>query len=147
MTRNPATLAQTIRRRILLTGGSGELSTIFAGGVFATGGSDGFVGAAVAGGAPAATVSPGVAGVEVLLADNSSLAEVSTRQTLRQAGYTLQRCIRVKIIQLPALQGSLSAQEHVIRLYMKSTEPNQNAYERGAVGTYTLFFNLLARNF
>jgi len=69
-TRNPVTLAQTIRRRILLTGGSGVLSTMFvAGGVFAAGGNDGFAGAGVAGGAPAGTVSPGAGEVEVLFAD------------------------------------------------------------------------------
>ena len=70
-------LAQTILRRILLTGGSGELSTTFpAGGVFAIAGKGCLTGVDVAGGAPAGTVSPGF-GVEVLLADNS-LGGVST---------------------------------------------------------------------
>lgn len=57
-----------------------------AGGVFAAAGNGGFAGAVVAGGAPAATVSPGagVLGVVVLLADEPSLAEVSTMRTLRQ---------------------------------------------------------------
>ncbi len=98
-----------------------------AGGVLAAAGSGGFAGAVVAGGAPAATVSPGLAvvGVVTLLADESSFAEVSTMRTPVRLDYTLQRCIRVKLIQLPALQGSLSAQEHVIRLYMKSTVPKQ----------------------
>jgi hypothetical protein len=70
-------LAQTIRRLILLTGGSGVLSTIFpAGGVFETAGNGCFTGAEVAGGAPAGTVSPGFE-VGVLLADDS-LRGVST---------------------------------------------------------------------
>ena len=58
-----------------------------AGGVLATGGSGGFAGAVIAGGAPAATVSPGVAlaGVVVVLADDPSLAEVSTIPILRQS--------------------------------------------------------------
>jgi len=64
-------LAQTILRRILLTGGSGALSTTFpAGGVLATAGNGCLTGVEVAGGAPAATVSPGF-GVGVLLADDS----------------------------------------------------------------------------
>ncbi len=70
-------LAHTIRRRILLTGGSGVLSTTFpAGGVFAIAGKGCLTGVEVAGGAPAGTVSPGF-GVGVLLADDSS-AGVST---------------------------------------------------------------------
>jgi|SRR5687767_7451749 len=69
--RKPAMLAQTILRRILLTGGSGVLSTtLVAGGVFATAGKGCFTGVEVAGGAPAGTVSPGF-GVGVLLADDS----------------------------------------------------------------------------
>ena len=69
--RKPEMLAQTIRRRILLTGGSGVLSTTFvAGGVFAIAGNGCFTGVEVAGGAPAGTVSPGF-GVGVLLADDS----------------------------------------------------------------------------
>jgi hypothetical protein len=114
-----------MRRRILFTGGSVVVSTMFGftGGTFAAGGSDGFTGAGVDGGAPAATVSPGSATFEMLFADDSSLAEVSTSKPLRRLNYTLQRCIRVKNIELPRLQGSLSAQEHDIRLYMKSTEP------------------------
>ena len=76
--RNPAMLAQTILRRILLTGGSGVLSTTFpAGGVFATAGKACFVGGALAGGAPADTVSPEF-GVGARLADDS-LGGVSTR--------------------------------------------------------------------
>lgn len=64
-------LAQTIRRLILLTGGSGVLSTtLVAGGVFATAGKGCFTGVEVAGGAPAGTVSPGF-GVGVLVADDS----------------------------------------------------------------------------
>ena len=60
--RNPATLAHTIQRRILLTGGSGVLSTTFPGAQAAS--SRPPAGAALraqwyAGGAPAATVSPG----------------------------------------------------------------------------------------
>jgi len=70
-------LAQTILRLILLTGGSGVLSTIFPeGGVFATAGNGCLTGEEVAGGAPAGTVSSGF-GVGVLLADDS-LAGVST---------------------------------------------------------------------
>ena len=95
-----------------------------AGGVLAAAGNGGFAGAVVAGGAPAATVSPGVAvaGV-VLLADDSSLVEVSTMQTLRQTELHTSALHRVKIIQLPALQGSLSAQEQIIRLFIKSAVP------------------------
>ena len=64
-------LAQTMRLLILLTGGSGVLSTtLVAGGVLATGGNGCFTGVDAAGGAPAATVSPGF-GVGVLLADDS----------------------------------------------------------------------------
>ena len=64
-------LAHTILRRILFTGGSGELSTTFpAGGVFAIAGNGFLTGVDVAGGAPAWTVSPGF-GVGVLLADDS----------------------------------------------------------------------------
>jgi hypothetical protein len=71
VTRKPVMLAQTIRRLILLTGGSGVLSTTFvAGGVFAIAGKGCFTGVEVAGGAPAGTVSPGF-GVGVLLADDS----------------------------------------------------------------------------
>ena len=76
-------LAQTIRRLILLTGGSGVLSTTFkAGGVLATAGKGCFTGVEVAGAAPAGTVSPGFA-VGVLLADDS-LAGVSNYETLRR---------------------------------------------------------------
>ena len=91
--------------------GSGVLSTTLgaAGGVFATAGNGGFAGAVVAGGVPAATVSPGAAGLAVL-ADGTSFSEVSTGEPSVRLNYTLQRCIRVKIIQLPAMQGSLSAQ-------------------------------------
>lgn len=111
--RNAATLAHTIRRLILLTGGSGVLSRTVpgAGGVLAIAGSGGFAGAEGRAGVPAATVSPGF-GVAALFADNSSLAGVST-ETLRQTTDTLQRCERVKIIQLPAMQGSLSAEQQV----------------------------------
>src|SRR5687768_11298404 len=96
--RKPATLAQTIRRRILLTGGSVVVSTIFglAGGTFAAAGNGGLTGAGEDGGAPAATVSPGAAGCGLFFADDSSLAEVSTSEPLRRLNYTLQRCIRVK---------------------------------------------------
>ncbi len=89
MVRKPATEAHTIQRRILLTRGSEVLSTMLglAVGVLAAAGSGGFAGAVIAGGAPAATVSPGVAvtGVVLLLADDPSLAEVSTTRTLRQS--------------------------------------------------------------
>jgi hypothetical protein len=70
--RNPTTLAQTILRRILLTGGSGVLSTTAParGGAFAVAGSGGFAGAATRGGSPALTVSPGC-GVVALLAGGS----------------------------------------------------------------------------
>jgi hypothetical protein len=75
--RKPAMLAQTILRLILLTGGSGVLSTTLpAGCVFAIAGKGCFTGVEVAGGAPAGTVSPGF-GVGVLLADDS-LEGVST---------------------------------------------------------------------
>ena len=114
-------LAQTILRLILLMGGSGVLSTMLpAGGVLATAGKGCFTGVEVAGGAPAGTVSPGF-GVGVLLADDS-LGGVSTCETLRRLSWsdTLQRCSRVEIIQLPAMQGSFSAQQRVIRLYIKS---------------------------
>jgi len=69
--RNPATLAQTILRRILLTGGSGVLSTTApaGGGAFAAGGSGGFAGAGTRG-SPALTVSP-ACGVVALLAGES----------------------------------------------------------------------------
>src|ERR671913_2420321 len=71
VTRKPVMLAHTIRRLILLTGGSGVLSTTFvAGGVFAIAGRGRFTGVEVAGGAPTGTVSPGF-GVVVLLADDS----------------------------------------------------------------------------
>jgi hypothetical protein len=72
-------LAQTILRRILLTGGSGVLSTTApadAGGVFAAGGSGGFAGAAVPDGSPAFTVSPGCEGA--LLAGKPWFAGLST---------------------------------------------------------------------
>ena len=61
MVKNPATLAQTMRRRILFTGESGVLSTtgpVALGGAFATGG----VGAAGLAGGVA-----GTAGVSVVL--------------------------------------------------------------------------------
>ena len=80
MTRKPVMLAQTILRRILLTGGSGVLPTTApadAGGVFAAGGGRGFTGAAVADGSPAFTVSPGC-GVVALLAGKPWVAGLST---------------------------------------------------------------------
>ncbi len=73
MVRNPATLAHTILRRILFTGGSGALSTTAPAGwgaVFAAGGNGRFAGAGSGAGSPAATVSPGWAGIS-LLADSS----------------------------------------------------------------------------
>src|SRR6185295_1419883 len=74
--RNPATLAQTIRRRILLTGGSGVLSTTapgaFGGVLLAA--SAGFAAAGVPGAdGPAPLVPPGVAGVVTWLPDTSGL--------------------------------------------------------------------------
>ena len=79
------------------------VSTIFGfvGGTFAAAGKGGLTGAGEDGGAPAATVSPGAAGCELIFADDSSLAEVSTSEPLRRLNYTLQRCIRVKDIELP----------------------------------------------
>ncbi len=59
---------------------------------------------------------------------------------------TLQRCSRVKIIQLPAIQGLLSAHQRVIRLYIKSA--GQSKYKIGLGGRiYNLFLKLLARRF
>src|SRR6266566_3648268 len=78
--RNPATLAQTIRRRILLTGGSGLLSTIspIAFGV-------GFAAAGVAGGfacvLPMTEDPAAVATLVVSLGARSGLTCESTRQT------------------------------------------------------------------
>ena len=56
---------------------------------------------------------------------------------------TPQRCNRVQTIQLPALQGTLSAQEPSIRLYMKSAAPINHIKGLGA-DIYNLFSNLLA---
>ena len=69
--RKPATLAQTILRRILLTGGSGVLSTTAParGGAFAAGGT-GFAGAGKRDASPALSVSPDC-GVVALLAGES----------------------------------------------------------------------------
>lgn len=60
--RKPTTLAQTIRRRILLTGGSGVLSTTAPAGldtVFAAGGSGGLAATDPRDGSAAGTVSAG----------------------------------------------------------------------------------------
>ena len=81
--RNPATVAQTIRRRILLTGGSGALSTTAPGAFgagFAAGGGAGFAGTV---GDEVVAVSPGVG--EVAL-DSFSLARLSTYAYLRRLG-------------------------------------------------------------
>ena len=82
--RNPATLAQTILRLILLTGGSGVLSRTVPGadGVLAVAGRGGLAGADGRASAPAGTVSPGFGLVE-FVADNSSFAGVSNAN-LRQ---------------------------------------------------------------
>lgn len=147
--RNAVMLVQTIRRRILFTGGSGVLSTtLLAGVVLATAGNGCFVGVDVAGGAPAARVSPGF-GLAVVLADNSSLTVLSTNANLRwlDSSDTRQRCSRVKIVQLPALQGSTLCARTAIRLSMKSAVPIK-IYKSGlGARIYTLFPNLLARGF
>ena len=78
-------LAQTIRRRILLTGGSGVLSTtapLGLGGTFAAAGIGAFATTGSRDGPPAATVSPGCEVVGLL--DSSELSGLSTIPILRQ---------------------------------------------------------------
>ena len=82
--RNPTMLAQTILRRILLTGASGVLSTTAPtgrGAAFAAGGKGLFAGAGAREGSPAGMVSPGCE-VDALLADSSVFRGLSTMRIL-----------------------------------------------------------------
>src|ERR1700675_1004668 len=95
--RNPAMLAQTMRRRILFTGGSGTDSTTTDGALPA-----GFAGAFGAGGA--ATAAPSLfmfssTAENLHPAESISLCATLTRQ---------RRGIASKIIQFPATQGLMS---------------------------------------
>jgi len=81
--RNPTTLAQTMRRRILFTGGSGVLSTIAAGGFvagFAVSGGVLTTGAVGGGGATVDTLDL-VCGSAARFAVRSSLTSLSNMQS------------------------------------------------------------------
>ena len=80
--RKPTTVAQTIRRRILFTAGSGALSTTAPAGrgaAFAAGGNGGFTAGIGLAGVPAATVSPGCE----VLALSGARSESSGLSTMR----------------------------------------------------------------
>ncbi len=84
--KNPTTEAQTIRRRILLTGGSGALSTTAPAALGAgfTAGGDAFAGAEGGGGVAANSPDTGVVAFDVLVdssGDSSCLTGLSTMHT------------------------------------------------------------------
>ena len=140
--RKPAMLAQTILRLILLTGGSGVLSTMFpAGGVLAIAGSGCLTGVDTAGGAPAGTVSPGFGvAVEVLLADDSGGVSTIKPSVGFSGSDTLQRCSRVGMIQIPAMQGLLSA-HNALFVYTLRTTGQSKVIKLGAVRVFITFFS------
>ena len=145
-----------MRRRILLTAGSGVLSTTAPAGfgaAFATGGVGGLATAGLGDGSAAGTGSP-VCEVVALLAARSSLSGLSTMRILRLpelSGYTLQRGkeYKLKNYTTPRSAGITLCVETSIRLYIKSAEAKtmQNLIIAARCDIYTLFRNLLASAF
>ena len=118
VTRNTTMLDQTILRRILFTAGSGVLSTTAPAGLatgFAAGGNGDLAAGGTTDGVPAANVSPGCDVVALFgeRSGSSGLSTIAVPPSVRLGNYTLQHCHRVQTIQLPALQGTLSAQVQI----------------------------------